>query len=270
MALVLQLHDLTVPEGTEFPGNVQSLLQLIEEYMEITGGENFSGVNYGSTEPLAADRDKAWLRIDGTGDFLGWHIWNGSAWVLLPSKAHVGTYTERDALSPQEGEIFHVVGTGLYTYVEGDGWQPAVPAAAEPIVYDRHYFFNSHKLLAHATNTVSAWTQVPLSSYITEASLTTIKAAMIRIEAGFGPVGFGGPQYFEVKVRVDGNTLNSTSALDVLNCSATGTRDDSNTSAQNANFGFVQTSSSSIYYNVEIIGSPANAFAKVWLTGFIY
>lgn len=84
MGLTLQLQSLTVPSGTEFPGTVQELLDLIAAYEEITGGEDFNGVNYGDTEPAPADRDKAWFKTDGSGNPLGWYGWDGSAWILLP------------------------------------------------------------------------------------------------------------------------------------------------------------------------------------------
>lgn len=84
MGLNLQLEALTVPEGTQFPGTVQGLLNLIAQYESVIGGENFNGVNYGSTEPAAENRDLAWWKTDDSGNPLGWFGWNGSEWAGAP------------------------------------------------------------------------------------------------------------------------------------------------------------------------------------------
>src|SRR5689334_19022572 len=97
-----QLSPLTLPEGTEFPGTPQALLQLIAEYEAITGLENFTGVAYGSTEPSADDRDLAWFRTDGGGNPIGWYGWDGSAWVPLPQVMPSGATGDRPA-APSDG-----------------------------------------------------------------------------------------------------------------------------------------------------------------------
>jgi len=71
MPLTAQLQALTVPEGTEFPGTVQDLLELIAQYEEIIGLENFDGVNYGPNTPDAADRDKPWFKTTAGGAPIG-------------------------------------------------------------------------------------------------------------------------------------------------------------------------------------------------------
>lgn len=274
MALEAQLNPLNVPFATEFPGTVQGLLQLIAEYMEITGLQDFNGVNYGSVEPDPEDRDKAWLRTDGGGNFLGWYVWTGAAWTILPSKAYVGTQATRDGLaSPQDGWMFHVVGTGLSTYVESEAeWQWAFPAANEDLVGDKFYFFSSPQLLVSTNAAVGPWTQLDLSSYIATAGIEQgqIVSAIVRLDAQWGPSGFGGGTEYAVTVRAWGDDTVSTSAIDVGYLYVYGTRDDSQTSASGTTQAFVpMDDQSEIFYNVQIDAAP-NVTARVWLVGFIY
>lgn len=274
MALELQLNPLLVPEGTEFPGTVQGLLQLIAEYEEITGGENFNGVNYGSVEPDPADRDKAWLRTDGSGNFLGWYVWTGASWTILPSKAYVGTVETRDALTnPQDGWMFHVVGTGLSTYVESEAeWQWAFPAANEDLVGDKIYLFPSAQSLVVANTNVTSWTQLDISALIATSGIAQdkISAAIVRLDAKWGPSGFGGGQEYSVSLRAWGDDSVSTSATDVGYLYVYGTRDDSQTSASGTTQVFVpMDDQDEIYYNVAVVNAP-NVTAQVWLVGFIY
>ncbi len=115
--LLLQLQSLSVPFGTEFPGTVQELLDLIANYEEIVGGESFNGVNYGDAEPAPSDRDKAWFRTDGGGNPIGWYGWNGAAWVPLPNVLPSGATGDRP-ISPPDGTQFFdtTIATALIYY----------------------------------------------------------------------------------------------------------------------------------------------------------
>jgi hypothetical protein len=277
MALEAQLTPLNVPAGTEFPGTVQGLLQLLSEYLEITGLENFAGVNYGSVEPDPADRDKAWLRTDGSGNFLGWYVWTGSAWTILPAKAYVGTAATRDALiNPQDGWMFHVVGTGLSTYVESEAeWQWAFPAANEDLVGDKTYLFSSHQLLVSATSAVPTWTQLDLTSLIASSGIDpeNISAAIVRVDAQFGSTLPSAGITWNVVTRAWGSNLVSTGAGDILLASAYGaTNNNSATAAANTNQGYVPMTGgqTDIWYNVQVFSSPPGIIGSVWLVGFLY
>ncbi len=274
MALEAQLNPLNVPSGTEFPGTVQGLLQLIAEYMEITGLSDFNGVNYGSVEPDPADRDKAWLRTTGGGEFLGWYVWTGAAWTILPSKAYVGTEVERDALaSPQEGWMFHVVGTGLSTYT-GSEWEWGFPAANEDLVGDKNYFFPSHQLLISASAAQTAWTDIDLTTFIATSGVPAenITAAIIRLDAQIGPTGQGGATVYTMSVRCWGNESISTGATDILNVGVVAVRDTSSAAANNTITGYVPMSGgqTEIFYNIQQTANPPGIVAAVWLVGFIY
>lgn len=95
MPLTLQLQPLTVPFGTEFPGTVQGLLDLIAQYEEIVGGEDFSGINYGPTEPAPENRDRPWFKTDNSNNPLGWYAWNGLQWVSIPNTIPSGLTANR-------------------------------------------------------------------------------------------------------------------------------------------------------------------------------
>lgn len=97
MALNLQVTFLTVPFGTEFPGTVQELGDLLAQYQAITGGEDFNGINYGDVEPDADNRDLPWFRLDDNGLPLGWYSWNGTVWVAIPVIMPSGTTAQRPA-----------------------------------------------------------------------------------------------------------------------------------------------------------------------------
>lgn len=276
MALTPLLNRLPTPEGTEFPGTVDDFLQLIQEYMEITGLEDFNGINYGSVTPSEADRDKPWFKLSEAGVFLGWFLWDGSAWVLGPSYIQVGTATDRGEItSPQDGHPFYVVGTGLTIYATAEGgWTRAIPEPAAAQTYDRHYFYTSHQVLASVTSEVTSWTELDLSTYITDAGLTgyTIKAAIVRLEISQGRTGFANATY-DATLRVTNDNGISTSATDVLNSRAFVATDDSASAGASTGFGFVppKTGTSSIYYCVtKASSSVSNLVAKVWLTGFVY
>lgn len=105
MALDPQLEPLILPDGTEFPGTPQELLDLIAAYMAIIGLENFSGVAYGDTEPAPADRGLAWFKTDGSGNPIGWYGWDGAAWIPLPLVMPSGATASRPA-TPVEGQQF--------------------------------------------------------------------------------------------------------------------------------------------------------------------
>lgn len=119
--LLLQLQALSVPDGTEFPGTVQELLDLIASYEEILGGENFAGVAYGDTEPEPASRDLAWFRTDGSGNPIGWYGWDGAAWIPLPVVMPSGTTAARPS-TPVEGQQYFDTDIDVALIYAGGVW----------------------------------------------------------------------------------------------------------------------------------------------------
>lgn len=124
MPLNLQLEALTVPFGTEFPPTVQGLLNLIAQYEAITGDEDFSGINYGPTEPDADSRDRPWFKTDGSGNPIGWFSWNGSAWTTIPVTASNGATAGRPA-DPIEGQFYFDTTIKVLLIYERSQWRTA-------------------------------------------------------------------------------------------------------------------------------------------------
>ncbi len=105
MGLNLQIVALTVPEGTEFPGTVQELLDLFAQYESITGEEDFSGINYGPVEPDPDNRDRPWFKTDNSFNPIGWFSWDGSAWTPIPLVLPSGTTANRPS-NAQVGQLY--------------------------------------------------------------------------------------------------------------------------------------------------------------------
>lgn len=95
MPLNAELQALTLPANQEFPGTPQALLELIAQYMAITGLNPFSGINYGATEPTPEDRDKPWFKTDSSFNPIGWYSWGGSEWEPVPVTLQSGTTANR-------------------------------------------------------------------------------------------------------------------------------------------------------------------------------
>lgn len=121
MPLNLQLQALTVPFGTEFPGTVQELLDLIAQYEEILGGEDFSGVAYGDTEPAPEDRGLAWMKTDGSGNVIGWFAWDGAAWSAFPNIMPSGNTAGRPSPA-SEGQQYYDTTIGAALIYTSGAW----------------------------------------------------------------------------------------------------------------------------------------------------
>lgn len=128
MGLNLQLVALTLPDGTEFWGTPQELIDAIVQYVLITGDENFSGINYGDVEPDADNRDRPWFKTDGSGNPIGWYSWNGSAWTPSPVEIESGTTSERP-VSPNTGRLYYDTDIMVEIIWNGTTW---VTAAGSP------------------------------------------------------------------------------------------------------------------------------------------
>lgn len=119
MSLQTQLSALIVPSGTEFPGTVQELLQLIAQYEEITGLENFTGINFGPTTPGADNRDRPWFKTAGSGNPIGWYAWDGSDWVRIPLVIPSGPTADRPASPEPRTQYFDTDISVALIYTDG-------------------------------------------------------------------------------------------------------------------------------------------------------
>lgn len=121
MALDLALEALTLPDGTEFPGTNQALLNQIAQYMAIIGGASFNGINFGPTTPSVDDQDKPWFKTDDSFNPIGWYSWNGSAWVTIPQTMASGSSDNRPS-SPSIGQQYLDTTIGSVIIYSSGGW----------------------------------------------------------------------------------------------------------------------------------------------------
>lgn len=124
MSLNLFLQAGVAPSGTALPGNVAALLAMIAQYVDIAGGENFNGINFGSVTPSADNRDKPWWRTDANGQPLGMYSWNGSAWVTTAFIIPNGPSASRPLNPANYTEYFDTTINRLLIYERGQ-WRTA-------------------------------------------------------------------------------------------------------------------------------------------------
>ncbi len=124
MSLNAELQALTVPAGTEFPGTVQALLDLIAQYEAIVGLSSFSGINYGDTEPTPENRDRPWFKTDASGNPIGWYSWGGASWEPTPVTTESGTTAARPS-SPTMGQLYRDTDIDVLLQFDGATWVTA-------------------------------------------------------------------------------------------------------------------------------------------------
>lgn len=117
--LNLTITALTLPEGTEFPGNMQELENLVAQYLLIDNQENFSGINYGDTEPAPENRDRPWFQTDGSGNPIGWKSWDGGAWTAIPQAIPNGPTAQRPTAPADGTEFFDTDINAALIYYDG-------------------------------------------------------------------------------------------------------------------------------------------------------
>lgn len=128
MALDAELQALTVPAGTEFPGTVQALLDLIAAYESIVGLEDFSGINFGDVEPTPENRDRPWFKTDSSGNPIGWYSWDGGEWAPTPVTVQNGVTSSRPS-PPIMGQLYLDTDIDVLLIYTGAAW---VTAAGSP------------------------------------------------------------------------------------------------------------------------------------------
>ncbi len=128
MGLNLQLVALTLPDGTEFWGTPQALVDALAQYLSIGGDESFSGINYGDVEPDPDARDRPWFKTDGGGNPIGWFSWNGLVWAPSPISPQNGGTSDRP-ISPDTGRLYFDTDIDVLLIYNGAAW---VTAAGSP------------------------------------------------------------------------------------------------------------------------------------------
>lgn len=121
MPLSAELSPLTVPAGTEFPGTPQGLIDLLCQYIAITGLNPFSGVNFGDTEPTPEERDRPWFKTDSSGNPVGWYSWNGLVWAPSPITPESGTTAMRPS-PPLLAQLYYDTDIDVLLIYSGTAW----------------------------------------------------------------------------------------------------------------------------------------------------
>lgn len=106
MALTPYLSPLTFPSGTEIPGTMQGLANLLAQYLAVNGLSELGGINFGPTTPSEANRDKPWFKTDESYNPIGFFAWNGSAWVTFDTGAIPSGPTASRLTSPAVGQLY--------------------------------------------------------------------------------------------------------------------------------------------------------------------
>ena len=106
MALTPYLSALTFPAGTEIPGTMQGLANLLAQYLAVNGLSELGGINFGPTTPSEANRDKPWFKTDGSYNPIGFFSWNGSTWETFDTGAIPSGPTASRPSSPAVGQLY--------------------------------------------------------------------------------------------------------------------------------------------------------------------
>lgn len=102
------IEALQVPSGTRTPGDIQSLIGLVAQYLQIRGVENYSQIQVNTLPPTADGQDSIWLETDGTGQPQALKVYDGSSWRVLEFRVPSGSTDERP-VNPKEGEKYYDV-----------------------------------------------------------------------------------------------------------------------------------------------------------------
>ena len=141
------------------PSSAQALLNFVSAYTQVTGLENLTGVIVGSSTPAAADRDKAWIKLDpATNRALGLHVFNGE-WTPVPVIVPSGESTPASA---RAGELFYNVKLEALQVYTGSEWttnlQPTGDTASRPSSVPVNYLYLDTEIGRILRNTPSGWT----------------------------------------------------------------------------------------------------------------
>lgn len=109
----------TPPVDTALPDTVQKLVNLAAAYLRIDGLDGLQGIIISDTEPVATDRDKAWLKLDaGTQRAIGFYRYSGG-WKGVPVIIGSGEAPPAGAI---EGELFYNTKTKSLQMYSSGAW----------------------------------------------------------------------------------------------------------------------------------------------------
>lgn len=116
----LVLNPGSVPVDAPFPpASAQALINLVAAHIRVDGGAGIKGVVISTTEPDAADRDKAWVRRDpGNNRAIGIYVYNGG-WLPMPAIVPSG---DTEPAGAKKGELFYNTTTDCLRIFDGSAW----------------------------------------------------------------------------------------------------------------------------------------------------
>lgn len=116
----IAIQPATAPVDAAFPpASAQALLNFVAAYLQISGLQNLTGVIRSTTTPVAADRDKAWLKLDPANlRPVGMFVFTSGEWVAVPLVVESGDTKPAGA---KKGELFYDAQSGLQIY-DGAQW----------------------------------------------------------------------------------------------------------------------------------------------------
>jgi hypothetical protein len=127
MGLTPTLSAVTVPLGTQFPGDPQSFLNFIAANMQVNGLATFNGINFGASTPAPSGRSLPWFKTDNSGNPIGFSSWNGSIWTPSPISPQSGTFASAPT-GTSPGQLYYAtdLGTaGVLCSWSGSAWVTA-------------------------------------------------------------------------------------------------------------------------------------------------
>lgn len=232
-------------------------------------------VGYGTTAQRPGNPGSGFLYYDTTvgAEF----VWTGTTWVRVsppvsPTSIPVGygTTAQRPG-SPSNGFLYYDTTLGTEVVWNGSSWSLVAPQGTPPSLF---YFYpvGSYPAVVQTTALAANWTQFDLGPLLAGAGITNPKAAILLLEAGFGPSGFGGFFQYKWALRVSNSGLISPTSNTVPKIVADQTRDQDRAQFWGSFMATIPFSGTStiMYYNIQgnVVGE--SPFANIYAAGFIY
>lgn len=100
MPISFRLKANNAAPGEQCLTTLQAVLQAVAKYVSVVGPDGLSGIVVSANEPGTDDRDKAWLKLESTGEPIGLFKYQ-DGWLLVPGH-HVG------AIIGYSGEVANI------------------------------------------------------------------------------------------------------------------------------------------------------------------
>ena len=173
-------------------------------------GGSAKSLSFGSSTPAVEDQDKPWLKLDGNGDSLGWHIYTGTKWAPIKPIGIIEDY-EGDINAIPAG---YVLCDGVGTYLDKDGNSVPVPDLRDRFVIGAGNTYSMSDTGGSDTSTFTV-ANFPTGNYIdiddasTITGLSNIKGYNLGVDGGslsYESPAAGQPGYQILKADTGGTS----------------------------------------------------------------